>query len=76
MPKDKVAPEDKAIINVKLPAEIRNEFRRAIAVHNFATMHTEKGKMTDSQQVFLENLYHGKGGCVSHVKMLVNGKGT
>jgi hypothetical protein len=60
----------------KLPALIRDELRRTIALHNYAQLFTEKGKVTEKQQQYMQDLYHGDAsGHISHVSMLVNGKG-
>jgi hypothetical protein len=61
----------------KLTAEIRNELRRTIALHNWGCLFTEKGKAKENQGQYMYDLYHGnpKNGGLSHVKMLVNGQG-
>jgi hypothetical protein len=61
----------------KITADLRNELRRTIALHNYGNLFTEKGKAVENQQQYMYDLYHGnpKNGGLSHVKLLVNGQG-
>jgi hypothetical protein len=75
MTKEKV-PKQKLPQPEKFPAAIRDELRRTVALHSYSQLFTEKGKMETKQQQYMYNLYHGaEGGRISHVGMLVQGKG-